>query len=184
MRHRLRPPVATFLLLLTIAVFFYVLTQLSLFTQRVEVSSWPDNLLVKSGIPLQRSESGATTQNPSYFWGQLRVLENEPARLPNNLAAKSGNPVSETSGRTAATEDALPTAPSASRPGPTWYDPRISVDEAMSQVSRISRERRLDEVQVIRLVRQYTEGTWFGLLGEPQVNVRDLNQALDRLAGG
>lgn len=184
MHHRLRAPAATLLLFLTMAICFYVLTRLSLLTQRVEVSNSPDSLLLKAGVPLQGTESGAVTQDPSYFWGRLEDSEAEASRLLRNLAAKSGIPVSEPGDRASLAANNDTSTQVASLLGPTWYDPRISIREAMSQVPRVSSERQLNEAEVSRLVRQYTEGTWFGLLGEPQVNVRDLNRALDQLTGG
>ena len=61
-------------------------------------------------------------------------------------------------------------------------DPDISPASAALQVARVARERGLTEVQVRTLVARYTQGRTFGLLGDPRVNVLELNLALDRLA--
>jgi K+-transporting ATPase ATPase C chain len=58
-------------------------------------------------------------------------------------------------------------------------DPHISPAAAEFQISRVARERRMGEDEVKRLVRKYTEGRQFGVLGEPCVNVLELNLALD-----
>jgi K+-transporting ATPase ATPase C chain len=58
-------------------------------------------------------------------------------------------------------------------------DPHISPAAAEFQVPRVVRERRTSEDDVRRLVREYTEGRQFGILGEPRVNVLELNLALD-----
>jgi potassium-transporting ATPase KdpC subunit len=61
-------------------------------------------------------------------------------------------------------------------------DPHISIAAAEFQVPRVARERGLSASQVLELISYHTEGRQFGLLGEPRVNVLELNLALDREA--
>ena len=63
-------------------------------------------------------------------------------------------------------------------------DPHISPDAALFQVPRIAKARDLPEYRVRKLVVDNTEGRLFGLLGEPHVNVLQLNLALDQLKAG
>jgi len=63
-------------------------------------------------------------------------------------------------------------------------DPDISPEAALFQVPRIAKARHLPEDRLRQLVDDNTEGRWFGLLGEPRVNVLLLNLALDRLTSG
>jgi len=60
-------------------------------------------------------------------------------------------------------------------------DPDISVANARLQAARVARARRLDRAQVLNLVERHTDGRALGFLGEPGVNVVELNLALDSL---
>jgi len=131
---------------------------------------------------------GQAFTNPRYFWGRPSAT----GPFPNNSAVSSGsnqgatnpNLLSAVKDRVAALRAADPgnnvAVPvdlvTASGSG---LDPQISLAAAEYQVNRVARERGLDPVRVRSLVAAATEGRTFGLLGEPRVNVLELNLALD-----
>lgn len=133
---------------------------------------------------------GQSFDDPAYFWGRLSATGD----YPYNGAASSGSnlgPLSdELTANVRARIDALHVAdPGNTAPIPvdlvtasgSGLDPHISVAAAAYQVGRVARERGLDVEIVEGLVEEHTEGRTAGILGEPRVNVLELNLALDQL---
>jgi K+-transporting ATPase ATPase C chain len=58
-------------------------------------------------------------------------------------------------------------------------DPHISPAAAEFQIPRVARERKISEAELRALVQKLTEGRQFGILGEPRLNVLELNLELD-----
>lgn len=58
-------------------------------------------------------------------------------------------------------------------------DPDISPAAAYAQARRVARARGVEPDQIRRLIREHTEGRQLGFLGEPRVNVLEINLALD-----
>lgn len=149
------------------------------------------SLIVQDGKDVGSSLLGQYTDDPGYFWGRLSAT----SPVPYNAAASSGSNLGPSSpalrdavrARVAALRalDPTNTAPvpidlaTASGSG---LDPDISPAAAEYQLARVARARGLDTATVEALVRAHTEGRQLGILGEPRVNVLELNLALDRLA--
>ena len=62
-------------------------------------------------------------------------------------------------------------------------DPQISEAYAALQVPRVARVTGLSEAEVAQLVAEHTQGRWLGVLGEPGVNVTELNLAIAAARG-
>jgi K+-transporting ATPase ATPase C chain len=62
-------------------------------------------------------------------------------------------------------------------------DPDITVANARAQAPRVAAARGMSPQRVLALVAQHTTGRQFGFLGEPRVNVLELNLALDAAQG-
>jgi len=102
----------------------------------------------------------------------------------SNAAPSSKALISDITDRTKALKDENPDATgdvpvdlvTASGSG---LDPHISLAAALYQVPRVAKARNIDPAELTKMVRLYSEGRTFGLLGEPRVNVLRLNLALD-----
>jgi K+-transporting ATPase ATPase C chain len=78
---------------------------------------------------------------------------------------------------------ANPVPPDAVTASGSGLDPDISTDYARLQAPRVARVRGLPLAEVLSMVKKYTSARSLGFIGEPSVNVLQLNLALDRLGG-
>jgi len=147
------------------------------------------SLIVKDGTVIGSALIGQQFEAPKYFWGRLSATA--PAY---NAGASSGSNLGPTNPALMETAqariDALKAAdPTNTLPIPidlvtasaSGLDPHLSPAAAEYQVARVARERSMDEAQVRTWVAQFTSGRLLGILGEPTVNVLQLNLALDGL---
>ncbi len=146
------------------------------------------SLIAQNGHIAGSALIGQPFDEPKYFWGRLSAT----APYPYNASASSGSNLGPTNPALAAAVQARITALRAADPGNTapipvdlvtasasGLDPQISVAAADYQVARVARARGLPVATVQALVARYTEGRDLGVLGEPRVNVLELNLALD-----
>jgi potassium-transporting ATPase KdpC subunit len=187
MREHIRPALVLLALFTVLTGVIYPLVVTGI-AQLVFPRQANGSLIVKDGTPVGSSLIGQPFDDPKYFWSRPSAT----TPFPYNAGSSSGSNLSPTNpdlvkavqGRVDALRAADPenTAPvpvdlvTASASG---LDPHISPASALYQVHRVAKARKLDEAVVQRLVEQHTEGRWLGVLGEPRVNVLELNLALD-----
>ncbi len=145
-----------------------------------------------SVIALDGKERGSTLigqpfSDPKYFWSRPSATTpayNGGSSSGSNLGPTNPALLDAVKARVQALRDADPDnrAPipvdlvTASASG---LDPHVSPAAAEYQIARVARVRGLDPAKVRALVVAHTEGRQFGVLGEPRVNVLELNLALD-----
>jgi len=146
------------------------------------------SLVVRDGVTVGSTLIGQNFSDPAHFWGRLSAT----TPMPYNGASSGGsnlgpsNPalVEAVKARVAALREADP-GNTAAVPvdlvtaSASGLDPHISPAAAHYQAPRVARLRQLSLEQVEQLIDAYTEEGWWGLMGEPRVNVLALNLALD-----
>jgi K+-transporting ATPase ATPase C chain len=146
------------------------------------------SLIVRNGQTVGSGLIGQLFDDPKYFWGRSSATSpfayNAAASSGSNLGPSNPVLIDEIKARVADLKAAdpantLPIPVDLVTSSASGLDPNISVAAALYQVPRVARVRGLSESTILALVSQYTTGRQFGFLGEPRVNVLELNLALD-----
>jgi potassium-transporting ATPase KdpC subunit len=148
------------------------------------------SLIIDNGKTVGSSLVGQSFSSPKYFWARPSAT----SPIGYNAASSSGsnlgplNPVlienvkariEQLKKADAASKQLVPVdLVTASGSG---LDPDISPASAEYQVSRIAKVRNIDEIEIRELVVKLTKSRQLGILGEPRVNVLELNLSLDDL---
>jgi potassium-transporting ATPase KdpC subunit len=148
------------------------------------------SLIIKDGKAVGSRLIGQPFSDPKYFWSRPSASSPQPYNGLSSGGSALGplNPAltDAVKARIAALQAADPTnhAPipvdlvTASASG---LDPDISLAAAYYQADRIARLRHLSPDRVRALVAAHAKGRLLGVIGEPRVNVLELNLALDNL---
>ena len=148
------------------------------------------SLITENGQVVGSELLGQQFTDPKYFWGRLSNTGNYPynasASGGSNYSVLNPNLEQAVKQRLAELKAADPTnnlpipvdLVTASGSG---LDPNISLEAAQYQLTRVARLRGLSTDQVQALINRYTTGRFLGFIGEPRVNVLNLNLALDGL---
>ena len=186
-KEQIKPAILTFLILTIITGIFY-----PLFITGVSQVFFPGqangSLIYRNGKPIGSSLIGQSFDDPKYFWP--RPSATSPA--PFNAASSSGSNLGPSNPALAETiknrvKSYKATDPNNTNPIPidlvtssaSGLDPHISLAGAYYQVPRVARLRNLSQDTVRTIILQHTNKRFLAVLGEPVVNVLELNLALD-----
>jgi potassium-transporting ATPase KdpC subunit len=189
MRTLIRPVIVLFLVMTVITGIAYPLVVTGL-SQALFPSQARGSLISQEGKVIGSRLIGQSFSDPKYFWSRPSAT----APQPYNAVASSGsnqgplNPALTDAVKSRI--DALRAAdPTNKAPVPvdlvtasgSGLDPEISLAAANYQAARVARVRGLTSEAVQGLIAAHTQGKLLGLIGEPRVNVLELNLALDAL---
>lgn len=144
------------------------------------------SLIRKAGAVVGSALIGQNFTSDRYFWP--RPSATSPA--PYSADASGGSNYGPTSAklrdrvesdiqRLKANGVATPVPADAVTASGSGLDPDISPDYAKAQIARVAKVRGVDNAVIGGLVDKYTAQRLFGFIGEPRVNVLQLNLALD-----
>jgi K+-transporting ATPase ATPase C chain len=185
----LRPALVLFLLLTLLTGFLYPLLVTGL-ARLLFPEQAAGSIITRDGHAVGSRLIGQSFSDPRYFWSRPSATTPQPY----NGAASSGsnqgplNPAlldavkaRVSALRAADPGNSLPVPVDLVTASGSGLDPEISVAAANYQAARVARARGLAPGRVQALIAQHTQGRLLGVLGEPRVNVLELNLALDAL---
>jgi K+-transporting ATPase ATPase C chain len=187
MSSLIRPAIVLFLIMTVITGVVYPLVVTGI-AQVAFPKQAGGSLIVKDGKPVGSRLIGQSFSDPKYFWSRPSATSPQPY---NGLASSGSNQGPLNPALTDAVKsriDALhagdPTN-TASVPvdlvtaSASGQDPEISVAAANYQAGRVARVRGVAPDAVRALIAAHYQGRFLGVIGEPRINVLELNLALD-----
>jgi potassium-transporting ATPase KdpC subunit len=148
--------------------------------------------VLENGKPKKDADGNPVVEpDPKYFQSRPSAagLGYDPlSTSASNLGPENKDLIAAIKERRAAAAqlDGVPPSrvpPDALQASGSGLDPHISPAYAREQVARVARERGLPVAKVQDLVAAHTQSRVLGFLGEPRVNVLELNLALDAIGG-
>ncbi len=186
MKALIRPAISLFVVLTVVTGVVYPLA-----VTGVAKAAFPSqaggSLIIQNGKTVGSSLIGQNFTDPKYFWGRPSatspMANNGQGSGGSNLGPLNPALTDAIKGRVEALRAADPGNKAAVpvdlvTTSASGLDPEISVAAAQYQVARIARLRGVAPEVVEGIVARHTQGRLFGLLGEPRVNVLDMNLEL------
>jgi K+-transporting ATPase ATPase C chain len=192
MRSLIRPAIVLLLFFTVLTGLLYPLAITGI-AQLAFAQAASGSILTRDGKPIGSSLIGQNFSDPKYFWGRPSATSPQPYAGTGSSGSNLGPLNPALTDAVKARIQALRAAdPGNVAPVPvdlvtasaSGLDPEMSVAAALYQAQRVARVRGLDVQAVRDLIGAHSQGRLLGLLGEPRVNVLDLNLALDGLARG
>jgi potassium-transporting ATPase KdpC subunit len=189
MSSLIRPAIVLFLILTLITGVVYPLVVTAI-AQVVFPEQANGSLIIKEGRSLGSRLIGQSFNDPKYFWSRPSATAPQPynalASTGSNLGPLNPALTDAVKSRIEALRAVDPTN-TATVPvdlvtaSGSGLDPQISVAAANYQAARVARARGLAAEVVRALIVAHAQGRFLGVLGEPRINVLELNLALDSL---
>jgi len=148
------------------------------------------SLVLRGGHALGSALIGQSFSDPGHFWSRPSATTPQPYNGTGSTGSNLGplNPAlldavkaRIATLRTADPGNSAPVPVDLVTASASGLDPHISVAAAQYQAARVARARSLPEARVRALIDAHSEGRLLGIIGEPRVNVLELNLALDSL---
>ncbi|MBF0117930.1 MAG: potassium-transporting ATPase subunit KdpC [Desulfobacterales bacterium] len=146
------------------------------------------NIILKNGKYVGSSIIGQYFTEPKYFWGRPSATSPDPYNAASSSGSNQGQNSPELIKLVFKRINILKKAdPDTIKPIPidlvtasaSGLDPDISIAGAYYQAKRIAKERKMDEAKVYDIINKNIKQRQLGFLGEPSVNVLELNLDLD-----
>lgn len=185
----IRPAVSLFIILTVVTGLAYPLAVTGI-AQVLFPDQAGGSLVQKNGKAIGSRLIGQSFSDPKYFWGRPSATAPQPYNAIASAGSNQGPLNPALTDAVKSRIDALRAADPGSNiavpvdlvtASASGLDPDISVAAANYQVGRVARVRGLHPEAVGALVASRTRGRLLGVIGEPRVNVLELNLALDSL---